>query len=216
MVDAAPSRGGRRCRGRRRAGSSSASATSRSLDFEDASFDAVVSTRVIINLPSWDEQLQGLRECVRVLRPGGVLPALRGDRAGMAAPERAARRMGSRGHPDAVVQPLPRRGARARRARRRARRSSRSATSPARTTSRRGSSSRCSPPAPRWRSTSPIPTPSSTAGPRCCRRPATTGRRSSSSCDASSPAARPLRLPRGPRTRDGPSRADACARRIRR
>jgi SAM-dependent methyltransferase len=44
----------------------------KSLDFEDASFDAVVSTRVIINLPSWDEQLQGLHECVRVLRPGGL------------------------------------------------------------------------------------------------------------------------------------------------
>jgi SAM-dependent methyltransferase len=44
----------------------------KSLDFEDASFDAVVSTRVIINLPSWDEQLRGLRECVRVLRPGGL------------------------------------------------------------------------------------------------------------------------------------------------
>ena len=43
-----------------------------SLDFEDASFDAVVSTRVIINLPSWDEQLGALRDCVRVLRPGGL------------------------------------------------------------------------------------------------------------------------------------------------
>jgi ubiquinone/menaquinone biosynthesis C-methylase UbiE len=43
------------------------------LDFADASFDAVVSTRVIINLPSWEEQLQGLHECVRVLRPGGRL-----------------------------------------------------------------------------------------------------------------------------------------------
>jgi SAM-dependent methyltransferase len=44
----------------------------KSLDFEDATFDAVVSTRVIINLPSWDEQLQGLHECVRVLRSGGL------------------------------------------------------------------------------------------------------------------------------------------------
>ncbi|MDP9261663.1 MAG: class I SAM-dependent methyltransferase [Actinomycetota bacterium] len=44
----------------------------RALEFEDASFDAVVSTRVIINLPSWEEQVVGLRECVRVLRPGGV------------------------------------------------------------------------------------------------------------------------------------------------
>jgi len=43
------------------------------LDFADASFDAVVSTRVIINLPSWEEQLQGLHECVRVLRSGGRL-----------------------------------------------------------------------------------------------------------------------------------------------
>jgi ubiquinone/menaquinone biosynthesis C-methylase UbiE len=43
-----------------------------SLDFEDASFDAVVSTRVIINLPSWDRQLKGLREGIRVLRPGGL------------------------------------------------------------------------------------------------------------------------------------------------
>jgi len=45
----------------------------RSLELEDGSFDAVVSTRVVINLPSWEEQLQGLRECARVLRPGGLL-----------------------------------------------------------------------------------------------------------------------------------------------
>lgn len=43
-----------------------------SLDFADESFDAVVSTRVIINLPSWEDQLRGLQECVRVLRPGGL------------------------------------------------------------------------------------------------------------------------------------------------
>lgn len=43
-----------------------------SLDLDDASFDTVVSTRVIINLPSWDEQLRGLQECVRVLKPGGL------------------------------------------------------------------------------------------------------------------------------------------------
>jgi ubiquinone/menaquinone biosynthesis C-methylase UbiE len=42
------------------------------LDFADASFDTVVSTRVIINLPSWDEQVRALRECARVLRPGGL------------------------------------------------------------------------------------------------------------------------------------------------
>lgn len=43
-----------------------------SLAFDDASFDAVVSTRVIINLPLWEEQLHGLLECARVLRPGGL------------------------------------------------------------------------------------------------------------------------------------------------
>jgi ubiquinone/menaquinone biosynthesis C-methylase UbiE len=45
----------------------------RALDFQDATFDAVVSTRVIINLPNAEEQLAGLAECARVLRPGGVL-----------------------------------------------------------------------------------------------------------------------------------------------
>jgi SAM-dependent methyltransferase len=43
-----------------------------SLDFDDASFDSVVSTRVIINLASWEDQLKGLLECLRVLRPGGL------------------------------------------------------------------------------------------------------------------------------------------------
>lgn len=43
-----------------------------SLELEDTSFDAVVSTRVIINQPSWAQQVQGLRECARVLRPGGI------------------------------------------------------------------------------------------------------------------------------------------------
>jgi SAM-dependent methyltransferase len=45
----------------------------RALEFEDASFDAVVSTRVVINLPSWEEQRRGLGECARVLRSGGLL-----------------------------------------------------------------------------------------------------------------------------------------------
>lgn len=44
-------------------------------DLEDATdlYDTVVVIRVIINLGEWDRQLQGLRECVRVLRPGGML-----------------------------------------------------------------------------------------------------------------------------------------------
>ncbi len=43
------------------------------LDLPDAAFDRVVSTRVIINLATWDEQLRGLWECARVLRPNGLL-----------------------------------------------------------------------------------------------------------------------------------------------
>jgi len=42
------------------------------LDEADESYDAVVSIRVVINLGSWEHQLRGLSECVRVLRPGGV------------------------------------------------------------------------------------------------------------------------------------------------
>lgn len=45
----------------------------RALDFPDEAFDAVVSTRVIINLPDVAQQAAGLAECARVLRPGGIL-----------------------------------------------------------------------------------------------------------------------------------------------
>ena len=43
----------------------------RKLSFADASFDAVYTTRVLINLPSWEEQVRGVTECLRVARPGG-------------------------------------------------------------------------------------------------------------------------------------------------
>jgi ubiquinone/menaquinone biosynthesis C-methylase UbiE len=43
----------------------------RALDFADGSFDVVYTTRVLINLPNWEEQAQALRECLRVARPGG-------------------------------------------------------------------------------------------------------------------------------------------------
>jgi ubiquinone/menaquinone biosynthesis C-methylase UbiE len=36
-------------------------------------YDKVVVIRVLINLGTWERQLQGLRECVRVLKPGGTL-----------------------------------------------------------------------------------------------------------------------------------------------
>lgn len=45
----------------------------RALDFPDASFDAVYTTRVLINLPNWEEQVRGIGECLRVARPGGTV-----------------------------------------------------------------------------------------------------------------------------------------------
>jgi ubiquinone/menaquinone biosynthesis C-methylase UbiE len=36
-------------------------------------YDRVVVVRVLINLGTWERQLQGLRECVRVLKPKGLL-----------------------------------------------------------------------------------------------------------------------------------------------
>jgi len=43
------------------------------LDLDDGVFDKVIVTRVIINLGEWTNQLRGIMECVRVLKPGGLL-----------------------------------------------------------------------------------------------------------------------------------------------
>lgn len=45
----------------------------RALAFADDSFDLVYTTRVLINLPTWDQQMQGILECLRVCRPGGTV-----------------------------------------------------------------------------------------------------------------------------------------------
>lgn len=43
----------------------------RKIALPDNAFDVVYTTRVLINLPTWAEQQQGIRECLRVCRPGG-------------------------------------------------------------------------------------------------------------------------------------------------
>lgn len=45
----------------------------RGLDFQDNTFDIVYTTRVLINLPNWQEQIQGISECIRVAKPGGTI-----------------------------------------------------------------------------------------------------------------------------------------------
>jgi len=45
----------------------------RKLQFEDNTFDVVYTTRALINLPTWDEQQQGISECIRVSKVGGTI-----------------------------------------------------------------------------------------------------------------------------------------------
>jgi ubiquinone/menaquinone biosynthesis C-methylase UbiE len=45
----------------------------RKLQFEDNTFDVAYTTRVLINLPNWEEQLQGIQECLRVTKKGGIV-----------------------------------------------------------------------------------------------------------------------------------------------
>jgi ubiquinone/menaquinone biosynthesis C-methylase UbiE len=43
------------------------------LQFSDNTFDVAYTTRVLINLPTWDQQMQGIAECIRVVKPNGVI-----------------------------------------------------------------------------------------------------------------------------------------------
>lgn len=45
----------------------------RNIKFEDNKFDIVYTTRVIINLPTWKEQMLAMDECFRVTKPGGKI-----------------------------------------------------------------------------------------------------------------------------------------------
>ncbi len=43
------------------------------LPFQDECFDVTYTTRVLINLPNWEEQIQGIKECLRVTKRGGIV-----------------------------------------------------------------------------------------------------------------------------------------------
>lgn len=45
----------------------------RNIDFPDNTFDVVYTTRVLINLPNWKDQMRAIDECVRVTRYGGTV-----------------------------------------------------------------------------------------------------------------------------------------------
>ncbi len=45
----------------------------RNIDFQDNYFDVTYTTRCLINLPTWEEQMQGIKECIRVTKPGGKI-----------------------------------------------------------------------------------------------------------------------------------------------
>ena len=49
------------------------------IQYEDNGFDVVYTTRVLINLPTWEEQMKGLSECLRVVKKNkGLLVILEG------------------------------------------------------------------------------------------------------------------------------------------
>jgi len=43
------------------------------IPFDDNQFDMVYTTRVLINLPTWELQLKGIDECIRVTKKGGTI-----------------------------------------------------------------------------------------------------------------------------------------------
>ena len=43
------------------------------LPFEDGEFDVAYTSRVLINLPTWDQQKEGIEETLRVVKPGGLV-----------------------------------------------------------------------------------------------------------------------------------------------
>jgi ubiquinone/menaquinone biosynthesis C-methylase UbiE len=43
------------------------------IDYPSDTFDVVYTTRVIINLSNWEEQIQAIEECIRVAKKGGTI-----------------------------------------------------------------------------------------------------------------------------------------------
>ena len=43
------------------------------LPFQSDIFDVVYTTRVLINLPNWEDQVKGIEECIRVAKKGGII-----------------------------------------------------------------------------------------------------------------------------------------------
>ncbi len=72
----------------------------------DGAYDKVIVTRVIINLANWKNQMKGLRECARVLKPGGTLLLSEATMQGWRAAKQISERMGVARYPHATLQPL--------------------------------------------------------------------------------------------------------------
>lgn len=47
--------------------------TARSIPYENNVFDVVYTTRTLINLPTWEEQKEGIRECLRVCKTNSTV-----------------------------------------------------------------------------------------------------------------------------------------------
>jgi ubiquinone/menaquinone biosynthesis C-methylase UbiE len=45
----------------------------RHIDYPSDTFDVVYTTRVLINLSTWEEQITGISECIRVAKKGGII-----------------------------------------------------------------------------------------------------------------------------------------------
>lgn len=45
----------------------------KNIPHKDETFDVTYTTRCLINLPTWEEQVQGIRECIRVTKTGGTI-----------------------------------------------------------------------------------------------------------------------------------------------